>query len=73
MLDTILARKEEERVKLNRQLVVRPSKYADSQRFELMFEGEIISAEISLVWMTMLKVTEKSIFMVKCGEGVRVG
>ena len=51
-------------MKLYRQLVVRLFKQADSQRFVLLFRRERMSAEMSLVWLTMSKALEGSIPMV---------
>ena len=59
-------------MKLYRQLVVRLFKQADSQRFVLLLRRERMSAEMSLVWLTMSKALEGSIPMVSVqneGEG----
>ena len=51
-------------MKLHRQLDVRPFKYVDSQRFVLLLREERMSAEMSLVWLIILKALRKSIAMV---------
>ena len=52
-----------------RQLVIRPRRYADSQRTVLCGSDVCVSEVMSLVWLTMSKALEKSIDMVsvRCG------